>query len=741
MSKQNKKRILFIADVRFWAFDNIAKYLKPILSDKYEVTILYSGDYGSPTLLLDDIMKQGKVDFIHFFYRAYLNLLLETCAKDSKVRQKLEDFADIAITTGVPDHLFIANDKDISSHQPLFDFVDNYYTTSQILHDIYSKIKPYTKPWHLPIYDNVAIDESHSPAYENNKNLKVIWVGNSAWGEWYFPKDYDPKGYQTVIVPAMEALEKEIGIEKVIADGKVKKRSKQQIFSLLKEADILLIAANTDGTPLPLLEAMASGCAVISSNTGIAPELLDSEYILERDAKQFVDKVKYLNNNREILTEIKKRNYQKFIDVFLNHQKFSAKWSELIEETIVKNKGRKDRKIEIYNYLKKRKAPLQERVINYVRNSNHLKKIVRYLIDLPGINWGTKQLIFWYNKKKIDDFYSVTQKELKKHHKVKVLALYPSIHKGVCNSTKSLFESSISISIMGKVNDIVGYPDHFIANLARDILNVEAGTLVISGGGNINLSLMQKLACKHKNIYYLWHGSPAQWSDSGHRNEIKIIHKLYADKKLTGIISLKQDLQLCLSQLGIKSYLMQNYTPQFPDIQLDQASKFTIGIWSAYNNWIKNLYPQMMAISMLKRDDFACKTNFNVGEDMRWMIEGKDITTLADELPFQQLMAQIAKTDLTVYVTNTECSPMIALESLGLGVPCLVGPTSALYKADPYLEDMLTVNRVDCPHAIYEAIRKIKDNIVKIRKVLPAFVKKYNETAKKLNADTISKLS
>ena len=175
MAKESKKKLLFVADVRFWAFDNIAKYLKPILSDKYEAVILYSGDYSSPTELLDEI-KEHKADFIHFFYRAYLNLFLETCAKDSGSLYKLEEFSKIALTTGVPDHLFIEKESDISSNQLAFNFVDNYYTTSKILYDIYSKL---TKG-EIFLAKNIKVAEASKVIENAQRDINIAFINEVA---------------------------------------------------------------------------------------------------------------------------------------------------------------------------------------------------------------------------------------------------------------------------------------------------------------------------------------------------------------------------------------------------------------------------------------------------------------------------------------------------------------------------------------------------------------------------------
>src|SRR4051812_45081546 len=107
------KNIFFIADVRNWAFDNIAQYLKSILSDIYNVQIIYSSDFNSPRKLLEGLDKFDKIDYIHFFYRGYLQSLLEHIKTEKIDNIKLNKFLSAATTTSVPDHLFINDQKDI----------------------------------------------------------------------------------------------------------------------------------------------------------------------------------------------------------------------------------------------------------------------------------------------------------------------------------------------------------------------------------------------------------------------------------------------------------------------------------------------------------------------------------------------------------------------------------------------------------------------------------------------------
>ena len=60
-------------------------------------------------------------------------------------------------------------------------------------------------------------------------------------------------------------------------------------------------------------------------------------------------------------------------------------------------------------------------------------------------------------------------------------------------------------------------------------------------------------------------------------------------------------------------------------------------------------------------------------------------------LPPEQLLAAIQRTHVSMYVTFSECCPMLPLESLSVGVPCLTGPTSHLFEDDELLRERLIV--------------------------------------------------
>jgi glycosyltransferase involved in cell wall biosynthesis len=756
----SKKSIFFIADVRNWAFDNIAQYLKSILEDSYDVKILYAGDFNSPGELIDELNLCDHIDYVHFFYRGYLQELLEYIAVNQFDAESLRKFLSAGTTTSIPDHLFIRNTEDILHYQPSFLYVDHYYTISQKLFEIYSDISFYPKPWKAVIFDNILI-EKQKPNLDSKKKLVVAWVGNSAWGEHYFDKLEDPKGYNTVILPTFAALEEEqIDVEKCIIDGNQKKRSKKEIFEILGKADILLISANTDGTPLPLIEAMSVGCAVITTDNGIAPEVLpddQQQFIVNKNPEEFVDAIKVLNSDRQLLKKLKQQNIAAHKKIFCNNKNFRKLWSSLIEDTIsrARKEGRLTKKKDIISGLQekhmlqqKRQQEQQQKLdkgslfsMKRIIVNNTTKRIVKYFLKYNFLhNFVNIPYKIIYRNRIKENLYSFIS-TLAAHVTSKgddIYTLCTNVSPVIMNSTISLFDKTIVVP-SNILLEQVGLPNTIIDQMAQAILDQPIRKLVISGENKVLFQLIERLnekkGKKILDIYCLWHGSSSEWlNDEGrHLVHFNKIYELYKQHKIQGVVALKKDLDIVLDAFGIRSYLLQNLVEKQTGAIRSQVvqNKFNIGMWVDSMTPEKNLYPQLLAISLLNKK-IALHTNFNFSIHDNWLQEKIEMKIYSKESSIDELMQAKSNTDIAMHITHHECSPVVALESLSLGIPCLVGPSSGLYDGDKFLEGLLTVNRVDCSVAISKAIQKVMDNYDAIKVKLPEFIKMYNQNANQL---------
>lgn len=116
--------------------------------------------------------------------------------------------------------------------------------------------------------------------------------------------------------------------------------------------------------------------------------------------------------------------------------------------------------------------------------------------------------------------------------------------------------------------------------------------------------------------------------------------------------------------------------------------------------WRKNPVPQLGAVALL-----GGHAHVLVRPDVAYL-EGLPITAHG-MLPWAEFTALQASVELNLYVTLSECYPMSPLESYATGVPCLLSRTSSIFRDDPELWQLSTVDELDNPRAIAHAAERL----------------------------------
>lgn len=317
-------RILLVADIEGWAFDNIARNIQANLGDTAQISVCYMGDFsGRPADFMARHVLPGDYDLIHFFWRDDLRGLIWPGHIHQTARQTETPVLDViaalcapAITTSVYDHLH-ATPEGLADRAGTLFFAHAYSVSSPILEGIYRDTAGLPPPDQM-IPDGVRTDyftPGAVPRVQGSGPLVVGWVGNSKWGA---HSHTDAKGLHTILRPAIAGLQAEgLAIKGHFADVQDRKRSRDEMVEYYREIDVLVCASLIEGTPNPVLEAMAAGAAVVSTDVGIVRAALgprQADFILpERSVAAMTDALRRLAGDPALLAALKAENRAQII--------------------------------------------------------------------------------------------------------------------------------------------------------------------------------------------------------------------------------------------------------------------------------------------------------------------------------------------------------------------------------------------------------------------------------------------
>ena len=304
-----KPKILLVIDSKGWALDNIAGKIKENLNKYYEIDIITTNLFNDNIIKILILSKQ--YNLVHFLWRGAISWVYADNSKKyiNKLGMTYEEFLEEYviknnITTSVCDHLFL-DEENYNLTKFVIRNVKNYVVMSKKLEEIYTNLDKINKPL-MVIHDGVDLEKftpQHLERFKNIEKRSIVlgWAGNSKFTD--SENDEDLKGLRKIIIPAIQELKNEgYNITQNFADRNIKQIPYEQMPKYYNEIDIYLCASKTEGTPEPILEAMACGVPIISTDVGIACEAFgqrQKKFILEeRSKEQLKNKIKELLNNK-----------------------------------------------------------------------------------------------------------------------------------------------------------------------------------------------------------------------------------------------------------------------------------------------------------------------------------------------------------------------------------------------------------------------------------------------------------
>ncbi len=206
-------------------------------------------------------------------------------------------------------------------------------------------------------------------------------------------------------------------------------------------------------------------------------------------------------------------------------------------------------------------------------------------------------------------------------------------------------------------------------------------------------------------INVFWHGSLSQVLDKYGWERNKEIIELNRIGIVDGFGTCKESLFNFYKEQGLNVYFVTNTVNcDYNESKKDKTNKLKVGIYAAKcSDWRKNIYTEIASLSLINN---IVLDIVPLDEEVEKVLKMFNVEATGESKPVsrEELIKRMAKNNVNLYVTYSECAPMLPLESLEVGVPCITG-NNHHYFANTKLEEMLVINNES-------SIDEIKDKIL-----------------------------
>ena len=210
-------------------------------------------------------------------------------------------------------------------------------------------------------------------------------------------------------------------------------------------------------------------------------------------------------------------------------------------------------------------------------------------------------------------------------------------------------------------------------------------------------------------IKVFWHGSISQVSEPyGWQRNIELID-MAKDGTITTFGTCKESLVKFYENLGINTKFIMNNVILKEKIKHAKPDDIKIGLYAAKkDDWRKNLFAQIAAVSLIKGATIdIIPMDFEAATFATNL--GLKVTGINKPIPRDELLKRMACNTMNLYVTFSECAPMLPIESFEVGTICLTGNNHHYFK-NTKLEKYLVVSNEESPIEIKEKIELCIEN-------------------------------
>lgn len=645
-------KILIVADRRNWALGSIARAIASGLS-AHAIDILYFRELSEFKPILSAIFD-GDYQIVHFLNR--FNLTEVDCHLGGG-----NDLLDrkCHLTFSVPDFLGLAGPKKAESER-LLSYVDGIVFSSSQIQTAWSQsfapACPTTCIFDLftAFYPTIKARWEAIEAKSENEFV-ISWVGNSEWYGGYC----DHKGFHRIWSVIKEQADKsDIKIKEFdSANGFVRH---SDVLQGLSNSHVLCVTSTSEGTSLPVLEAIGAGCAVLSSRTGVLfseTRTIFPDSFCRRHASDYLNKLKLLRSDR--------RRWE---------------WH----------------------------AKAQSVLANEAWNLNALNQWGRFFVSIGDKSKNTLPVQL-PNRSSGSDYLK------------SVLCLTTSKWPGVMNSSRAVFPIRYEMPSPSRSPEAFVQQNSYQQHIANEYPIVISGG--DNTHRDFYARFLRPLKNSSSQVSVLWHGSLTQLAMDGHQTDFEFWYDAAKKGEIFGIAALKRDMYEFLVANGISAFHMENTlaldeavfcttrsmaTPSLP-------KQITVGFPSSGTDYNKNIATQLASLSFVS--GHVCQpllTRSLVAERLCKFLGLTNPLWIPPTIHQSEFITRHEEADINCSVTFSECSPMVPIESAMNLTPCIVGPASDIYKGFARLQQLCVVSRPDDAVEIGGKINRVAENYSEI---------------------------
>ena len=303
---------------------------------------------------------------------------------------------------------------------------------------------------------------------------------------------------------------------------------------------------------------------------------------------------------------------------------------------------------------------------------------------------------------------------------------------GVTSATKELFKNLLPLEEV--------FLDKNVNLISDMILNSKVKQVIFSAFdyGWDKIAIRLKKLNPEIKIKSFWHGSHSQVIEKINWETNVMIINLHKQGIIDVMGTCKESLVNFYKSQGYKTAFLNNTVVLNDEMKkrienkkknIQNTDKLKLGLYSAGTDWRKNTYNQVMAASLFKN---ATLEVIPLRYELQKIAYKNDLNIIGSDshLKREDLLLEMAKNDITLYVTFSECAPMLPIESLEVGTICITG-NNHHYFDNTKLYDYLVVEREDDVMAIYEKINYALEHKDEIFKLYKEWKKSNDERTKK----------